>query len=41
MIHIAAQKIIRNNHVTNAAFGMLDYLTYPLGMLFVAPIALR
>jgi O-antigen/teichoic acid export membrane protein len=29
------------NHAANAAFGVLDYLTYPLGMLIVAPIALR
>jgi O-antigen/teichoic acid export membrane protein len=28
-------------HASNAAFGILDYLTYPLGMLIVAPIALR
>jgi O-antigen/teichoic acid export membrane protein len=28
-------------HLENAAYGMVDYLAYPLGMLAVAPIALR
>jgi O-antigen/teichoic acid export membrane protein len=28
-------------HLTNASYGVLDYLAYPLGMLAVAPIALR
>jgi O-antigen/teichoic acid export membrane protein len=28
-------------HIQNAAWGILDYLAYPLGMIFVAPIALR
>lgn len=28
-------------HLKNAAYGMLDYLAYPLGMIAVAPIALR
>jgi O-antigen/teichoic acid export membrane protein len=41
MTYIAVRKIARSNHVTNAAFGILDYLTYPLGMLLVAPIAIR
>src|ERR1700730_5500100 len=31
----------RNSHFWNAAFGVLDYLAYPLGMLAIAPIALR
>src|SRR5580765_2922108 len=31
----------RNPHVWNAAFGVLDYLAYPLGLLAIAPIALR
>jgi len=31
----------RNSHVWNAAFGVLDYLAYPLGLLAIAPIALR
>jgi O-antigen/teichoic acid export membrane protein len=28
-------------HLSNAAYGMADYLAYPLGMLAVAPVALR
>lgn len=28
-------------HVSNAVYGSLDYLAYPLGMLIVAPVALR
>lgn len=28
-------------HFTNAAFGVVDYISYPLGMLLVAPIVLR
>lgn len=28
-------------HLKNAAYGMLDYLAYPVGMIAVAPIALR
>jgi O-antigen/teichoic acid export membrane protein len=28
-------------HLTNAVYGTLDYLAYPLGMLAAAPIALR
>jgi len=28
-------------HLSNAAYGVLDYVAYPAGMLFVAPIALR
>jgi O-antigen/teichoic acid export membrane protein len=28
-------------HLTNAAFGVLDYVSYPLGMLLVAPIVLH
>lgn len=29
------------NHLGNAIYGMVDYLAYPVGMLAVAPIALR
>jgi len=28
-------------HITNAAYGVLDYVSYPLGMLLVAPIVLH
>jgi O-antigen/teichoic acid export membrane protein len=28
-------------HLTNAAFGVLDYASFPFGMLLVAPIVLR
>ncbi len=28
-------------HLTNAAYGLLDYAAYPIGMLLVAPIILR
>jgi O-antigen/teichoic acid export membrane protein len=28
-------------HLTNAAFGILDYASYPIGMLLVAPIVLH
>jgi O-antigen/teichoic acid export membrane protein len=28
-------------HLTNAAYGVLDYVSYPVGMLLVAPIVLR
>ena len=28
-------------HLSNAVYGTLDYLAYPLGMLAAAPIALR
>jgi len=28
-------------HLTNSAFGVLDYASYPLGMLLVAPIVLH
>lgn len=28
-------------HLSNAAYGVLDYLAYPVGMLIVAPVALR
>lgn len=28
-------------HLTNAAFGVLDYVSYPLGMLLVAPVVLH
>lgn len=28
-------------HITNAVWGICDYLTYPIGMLAVAPLALR
>jgi O-antigen/teichoic acid export membrane protein len=28
-------------HVTNAIYGILDYASYPIGMLLVAPIVLR
>jgi O-antigen/teichoic acid export membrane protein len=28
-------------HLTNAAFGVLDYASYPIGMLLVAPIVLH
>jgi len=30
-----------NKHLTNAAYGVLDYVSYPLGMLLVAPVVLR
>jgi exopolysaccharide biosynthesis WecB/TagA/CpsF family protein len=29
------------NQISNAMYGVLDYLAYPLGMLAVAPVALR
>ena len=28
-------------HLSNAAYGVLDYISYPLGMLLVAPIVLH
>jgi len=28
-------------HLTNAVYGVLDYASYPLGMLLVAPVVLR
>jgi len=28
-------------HISNAAFGVLDYVAYPLGMLAIAPLAFR
>ena len=28
-------------HLSNAAYGVLDYAAYPIGMLLVAPIVLR
>lgn len=28
-------------HVSNAAYGILDYAAYPIGMLLVAPVVLR
>src|SRR4029077_4906195 len=28
-------------HITNAGYGVLDYTSYPLGMLVVAPVVLR
>lgn len=28
-------------HIANAAFGVLDYVSYPLGMLLVAPLVLH
>lgn len=28
-------------HLTNAAYGVLDYISYPAGMLLVAPLVLR
>jgi exopolysaccharide biosynthesis WecB/TagA/CpsF family protein len=28
-------------HISNAVYGVLDYLAYPLGMLAIAPVALR
>src|ERR1700723_4152654 len=28
-------------HLTNAAYGVLDYASYPVGMLLVAPIVLH
>jgi len=28
-------------HLSNAGFGILDYISYPLGMLIVAPIVLH
>jgi O-antigen/teichoic acid export membrane protein len=31
----------RRQHFANAAFGILDYAAYPIGMLVVAPIVLR
>jgi O-antigen/teichoic acid export membrane protein len=30
-----------SKHLTNAAYGVLDYVSYPLGMLLVAPIVLH
>ena len=32
---------MRAHHLSNAAFGVLDYAAYPVGMLLVAPIMLR
>ena len=29
------------NHISNAIYGVVDYLAYPLGMLVIAPFALR
>jgi len=28
-------------HLTNAGYGVLDYISYPMGMLLVAPVVLR
>ena len=28
-------------HLSNAGYGVLDYISYPLGMLLVAPIVLH
>ena len=28
-------------HITNAVYGVLDYASYPLGMLLVAPVILH
>jgi O-antigen/teichoic acid export membrane protein len=28
-------------HLSNAAYGVLDYIAYPIGMIVVAPIAIR
>ena len=28
-------------HITNASYGVLDYISYPLGMLLVAPVVLH
>ncbi len=28
-------------HLSNAAYGVLDYIAYPAGMLIVAPFAVR
>ncbi len=41
MVHTVRHKTAINSHASNAAFGILDYLTFPVGMLIVAPIALR
>jgi O-antigen/teichoic acid export membrane protein len=30
-----------SKHLTNAAYGVLDYVSYPVGMLLVAPIVLH
>jgi len=30
-----------SKHLTNAAYGVLDYASYPIGMLLVAPVVLR
>lgn len=29
------------NHISNAVYGVVDYLAYPVGMLVIAPFALR
>jgi len=31
----------RKDHIANAAFGVLEYAAYPIGMLMVAPVVLR
>ena len=31
----------RSKHFANAAFGILDYVAYPLGMIVIAPVVLR
>ena len=31
----------RKDHIANAAFGVLEYAAYPIGMLAVAPVVLR
>ena len=36
----AAQAKMKNQ-ISNAIYGVLDYLAYPLGMLAIAPVALR
>ena len=30
-----------NTHLSNAVYGVLDYASYPLGMLLAAPIILH
>jgi len=30
-----------SKHFTNAAYGVLDYASYPIGMLLVAPVVLH
>jgi O-antigen/teichoic acid export membrane protein len=39
--HVPGQELSMRDHFSNAAWGILDYAAYPIGMLAVAPVLLR